>query len=93
MTVTRRLLVSGRVQGVFYRESMRARAEALGVAGWIRNLRDGRVEALVQGEPQAVSSLIDWARVGPPAARVEAVEVIDVAHADPLDGFARRPSA
>lgn len=92
MRVTHRLLISGRVQGVYYRESMRAEAENLGIAGWVRNLRDGRVEALVQGEAQAVSLLIDWARNGPPAARVTAIEITEVADARSLQGFVRLPS-
>ncbi len=93
MRVTHRLLISGRVQGVYYRESMRAEAENLHVAGWVRNLRDGRVEAMVQGDAQAVSALIDWARGGPPAARVDAVEITEVADAGSLQGFVRLPSA
>jgi acylphosphatase len=73
--VARRCLVAGRVQGVFYRASTRARAESLGVTGYARNLADGRVEVLACGEPQAVQALCDWLRVGPPAADVAAVEI------------------
>jgi acylphosphatase len=78
--IARRLLVSGRVQGVGYRESMRIAAEAMGVCGWVRNLRDGRVEALVCASPGAVDAIVAWAQRGPPAARVERVEV------EPADG-------
>lgn len=73
--ITQRLLITGRVQGVWYRESMRLRAEELGVTGWVRNRPDGSVEAVVQGGDEAVAALIAWARVGPPAARVLEVEV------------------
>ncbi len=91
--VTRRLFISGRVQGVNYRESMRAEAKRLGVAGWVRNRRDGRVEALVQGMPHPVDSLIAWAHKGPPAARVTEVEIEVAPHAMlEHQGFHRRPS-
>ena len=73
--VTRRLLVSGRVQGVGYRESMRMAAGALGVAGWVRNLRDGRVEAVVCGSSGGVDAIVAWAKRGPRSAIVERVEV------------------
>jgi acylphosphatase len=73
--VAKRLLVTGRVQGVGYRESMRAAAAALGVSGWVRNLRDGRVEAVVCADPGALDAIVAWAQRGPPAARVERVEV------------------
>lgn len=73
MIVTRHLVITGKVQGVWYRESMRIEAERLGVTGWVRNRRDGSVEAVVQGGEEAVQAVIGWARRGPPAAEVESV--------------------
>lgn len=69
-----RLVISGRVQGVWYRESMRQEAERLGVTGWARNLTDGRVEAIVCGSPEKIEALLAWAYVGPPLARVSRIE-------------------
>ena len=76
--IARRCLVSGRVQGVFYRASTRERARALGVSGHARNLADGRVEVLACGEPAAVDALCDWLRQGPPSAQVASVEVAEL---------------
>lgn len=90
---TRRLLVSGRVQGVGFRDTMAGVALRAGVAGWVRNRRDGTVESLVQGAPAAVDKVIDWARRGPPAARVTSVEVTTLPHDASLDGFDIRPVA
>ena len=90
--VARRLVVRGRVQGVFFRASMRMEAEAAGVTGWVRNRRDGTVEALVQGPADAVDAITRWARRGPDTAEVEAVEVHDAA-AEPTAGFETRPTA
>ncbi|MGH8157185.1 MAG: acylphosphatase [Rhodanobacter sp.] len=70
---TARFIVSGRVQGVFYRASTREQALALGLAGHARNLPDGRVEVLASGPADALVALEHWLRRGPPAARVEAV--------------------
>lgn len=72
-----RLRIQGRVQGVFFRESTRREAERLGVQGWVRNLDDGSVEALVDGEAERVQQLIDWCHRGPPSARVDQVVVKD----------------
>jgi acylphosphatase len=72
---TQHLRIHGRVQGVWYRESMRQEAERLGVAGWVRNRPDGSVEAVVQGPDEAVDALIAWARIGPPQARVARIEL------------------
>jgi acylphosphatase len=73
--VRRHLWVRGRVQGVWYRGSCAEQARVLGVSGWARNLSDGRVEVVVEGEPEAVDKLIEWCHQGPKAARVSAVEV------------------
>ena len=75
MTVTKRLVISGRVQGVGYRLHMQRKARELGVAGWVRNRRDGSVEAAVQGPPEAVEAMIAWARSGPPGATVTDVRI------------------
>jgi acylphosphatase len=91
MTATRHLLITGRVQGVWYRESMRQEAERLGVTGWVRNTRDGAVEAVVQGDEAAVEALIAWAWEGPPAARVEGIEATPAAGS--FSGFERLPTA
>jgi acylphosphatase len=69
-----RLVVLGRVQGVYFRDSMRREAQRLGIAGWVRNRGDGTVEAVVQGAPAAVDAIVRWAHRGPEHARVERVE-------------------
>ena len=73
--IRRRVVVSGRVQGVFFRDTCEREAAAAGVAGLVRNLRDGRVEAVFEGEPAAVERMVRWAHTGPPRAVVERVEV------------------
>ncbi len=73
--MAKRLHISGRVQGVGYRESMRYEAERLGITGWVRNRRDGGVEAVVDGGDEALEAIIAWARTGPRSAQVVSVEV------------------
>lgn len=83
-----RVVVTGRVQGVFYRASTVDRARELGVSGWVRNLPDGRVEAEFQGPGDAVEAAVDFARSGPPTASVTGAEVTgaEVTDVDPVDG-------
>ena len=88
--LTRRLVIHGRVQGVFFRESMRLEAERLGVAGWVCNRRDGTVEAVVHGPPEAIERLTRWAHHGPADAQVTSV---DVSPAEGVfDRFEKRPT-
>ena len=77
MVVRRRVVVDGRVQGVFFRDTCRRVAVDAGVGGWVRNRPDGRVEACFEGEEDAVARLVSWCRVGPRHARITSVEVID----------------
>lgn len=86
-TITRHLRIEGRVQGVYYRASMVDAARRLGIAGWVCNRADGSVEALVQGAPQAVQALVDWAHRGPERAQVQAVHMTAVADAPRHTGF------
>jgi acylphosphatase len=74
MDLTRHLRISGRVQGVGFRYALHDEARSRGLAGWVRNRRDGSVEALLQGEAAAVQAVIAWARRGPPAARVDRID-------------------
>lgn len=95
MAVTCHLRISGRVQGVGYRDALSAEALARGICGWVRNRRDGTVEAVVQGDPATVEAIVAWARRGPPAARVTSVDT-NTAQGDfdrPYTGFDWWPSA
>lgn len=91
--IARRLVIQGRVQGVFFRESLRQEAERLGIAGWVRNRADGDVEALIQGDAAAVEALAAWAHRGPPAARVDRVDIRLDEPVPTLTEFERRPTA
>jgi acylphosphatase len=82
----KRVIVHGRVQGVFFRDTTRRTAESRGVAGWVRNNPDGSVEAVFEGQEDAVESMVGFAREGPRGATVEHVEVRDEAPED-LTGF------
>ena len=77
MAVRRRVVVHGRVQGVFFRDSCERMARSAGVSGWVRNRNDGAVEAVFEGEPDAVERIVGWARQGPRRADVERVEVFE----------------
>ena len=68
------IFISGLVQGVFFRENTRQEAEKLGIKGWVRNLSDGRVEAVFEGEKDRVGEMIEWAKVGPSSAKVENID-------------------
>ena len=91
----RRVMVRGRVQGVGYRAWVEHEALRRGLDGWVRNRRDGSVEAVIQGDAHAVEALIRWARHGPPAARVDRIDS-RAAHADEAaaiePGFRRLPT-
>ncbi len=69
------VIVSGRVQGVWFRASTKEAAERAGAKGWVRNLPDGRVEAVIQGTQEQVEKVIEFMKVGPPGARVENIQV------------------
>ena len=86
MTIARRVVVRGRVQGVFFRETARRRARRAGVAGWVRNNDDGTVEAWFEGEPDDVEVMLHFAENGPSGAYVETVDVEDV-EPEGLRGF------
>jgi acylphosphatase len=85
---TYHLRIHGRVQGVWFRESMRIEAERLNVTGWVRNTPDGAVEAVVQGTDEALGAILEWARRGPPQARVDRVDISE-AHGQ-FSGFVKR---
>ncbi|MGH9152318.1 MAG: acylphosphatase [Acidimicrobiales bacterium] len=87
--IRRRVVVEGRVQGVFYRDACRREAVVAGVAGWARNLDDGRVEVVAEGAPEAVERLVSWCRRGPSHALVTAVHVRDE-RAEGVRGFSVR---
>jgi acylphosphatase len=72
--VRRRVVVRGYVQGVFFRDSCRREANTRRVAGWVTNRRDGAVEAVFEGEPDAVAAMVEWCRRGPRGAEVDAVD-------------------
>ena len=90
MARTCHLRIRGRVQGVGFRMYLQREAQRHGVSGWVRNRSNGSVEAMVQGPDEAVAAVIDWARRGPPSARVTDLEVTDAEGA--YDGFEQRPT-
>ena len=87
--IRRRVIVHGRVQGVFFRDSVRRLAQQRAVAGWVTNRWDGKVEAVFEGEQDAVERLIDFCRTGPRGAQVDSVEVSEE-EPEALTGFSVR---
>ncbi len=90
--LTRRLQISGRVQGVGFRYAMRHEAARRGVRGWVRNRGDGSVEALLAGDAEAVEALTAWARHGPPGAKVSDVQAMSAVEEVVPAGFELRPT-
>jgi acylphosphatase len=88
--MARHLRISGRVQGVGFRYSMAEEAERLGVTGWVRNRRDGTVEAVVDGAKDAVDAILAWTRRGPSGASVAGVEVAEIPES--FERFEMRPT-
>jgi acylphosphatase len=87
--IRRRVVVTGRVQGVFFRDTVRERARAHGVSGWVANRSDGSVEAVFEGEADAVERLVRFCETGPPRAGVESVDVTEE-EPEGLTGFSVR---
>jgi len=85
--VRRRIVVHGRVQGVFFRDSAQREAERHGLTGWVRNRDDGAVEAVVQGGAEAVDAFVSWARQGPSSADVDSANVADETVVDDEPSF------
>ena len=81
------IFVSGKVQGVFFRSSTEEKAQEIGVTGWVRNLADGRVEAVFEGEREKVEEMVRWCRKGPQYAAVDSVEVIHESYKGEFPGF------
>ncbi|MGP8153137.1 MAG: acylphosphatase [Smithella sp.] len=79
--------VSGRVQGVFFRAETQRAAMGFNLTGWVRNMADGRVEALLEGEDKSVNKMLEWCHKGPPAARVENVIVTEEPHTGEFNDF------
>lgn len=69
------LFITGKVQGVFFRQALKVTATKNGASGWVKNLKDGRVEAVIEGEDLSVSRVVEWCHAGPANARVEDVEI------------------
>ena len=88
--IAKRLLITGRVQGVGFRFYTQRKARELGLTGWVRNCRDGSVEAVIQGAPGAVETMIAWARRGPPSAVVSDMLVTEAS--GDYAGFETRPT-
>ena len=80
--------ITGRVQGVFFRTYTRDAAQSIGVTGWVRNLPDGRVEAVFEGESDKVERMIEWCREGTPMSRIESVDLLEEVYTGDFDRLA-----
>ncbi|MCZ7355402.1 MAG: acylphosphatase [Candidatus Methanoperedens sp.] len=87
MNIRVHVFVSGKVQGVFFRSSTQEKAQGLRLTGWVRNLNDGRVEAVFEGEKEAVEKMVKWVRKGPAYAVVEDIEIVAEEYTGDLKGF------
>ena len=85
-----RIFVRGRVQGVFFRQALKVTAMKNNVRGWVRNLKDGRVEALIEGNEESLDRVVEWAHAGPANARVEDVEIHNEESTGEFDSFVVR---
>lgn len=81
------VMITGRVQGVWFRATTRQKAEQIGITGWVRNTRDGCVEAIFEGEENCVKEMIEWCHRGPPLAKIENVEVKNQSLTNGFDDF------
>jgi acylphosphatase len=81
------IFISGKVQGVYYRQNTLHKAQELNVMGWIRNLKDGRVEATLEGEREHVDKLLDWCKDGPEYAIVTNIEIVDEPYSNEFSNF------
>ena len=81
------IFVSGRVQGIFFRENTKKKAQKLRITGWVRNLPDGRVEAVLEGEKDKIEELVNWAKKGPVFAKVDELKVMPEEYKEEFDNF------
>ena len=81
------VFISGRVQGVFFRANTWKQARSLGLSGWVRNLPDGRVESVFEGEASAAEAMLTWSRTGSPPSRVDSVETVEETATGEFTGF------
>lgn len=87
MKTNAHVVISGRVQGVWYRASAKSKAEQLGIKGWVRNTVDGNVEAVFEGEEEIVEKMIKWCYQGPPLAKVDKIDVKKQKQTDKYNNF------
>ena len=87
MKIRVHVFISGKVQGVFFRSSTRLLAVELGLCGWVKNLPDGRVEAVFEGEKEAIEKMLEWCRKGPEYAKVENMDIVEEDYKGEFKGF------